>query len=336
VEPRAQRIKGIRRRDRRLAPLAVLPARIQGPCAGNARTWRRPRAPRRRKAGASARTAAASGRAWSSRRCATRRALLGYSKIVRDLTERRAEEERARHAEERFRLLIEGVTEYAIFLSTPDGTIASWNPGAQRIKGYTATRVIGRHFSIFYPAEALARTGRRASSRKRARLGRFEDEGWRIRKDGSRFWANVVITAMRNPDGTLRGFSKITRDLTERKRHEEQLRRSEERFRLLIEGVQDYAILMLDPSGPREQLELGRAAHPRLYGREVIGQSADRFFTARRSPRGRPGRIASQRAHYRHAQDIGWRVRKDGGRFWADVNTTALHDATASTSVSRR
>src|SRR5205085_5971842 len=129
------------------------------------------------------------------------------------------------------------------------GHVASWNAGAQRIKGLSAADIIGKHFSIFYPDEAIARDWPAQELREAVRLGRFEDEGWRLRKDGSRFWANVVITALYDAQGNHRGYSKITRDLTERRAGEERLRISEERFRILLEGIEEYAIFMLDPEG---------------------------------------------------------------------------------------
>ena len=144
-------------------------------------------------------------------------------------------EESLRQSEEIFRLLVESVTDYAIFMLDPEGRVATWNLGAERIKGYSAKEIIGRHFSIFYPQEAVARNWPGQELELAISQGRFEDEGWRVRKDGSLFWANVVITAVRDAQGSLRGFSKVTRDLTERKRREEELRESrdllEERVR---------------------------------------------------------------------------------------------------------
>jgi formate hydrogenlyase transcriptional activator len=143
--------------------------------------------------------------------------------VVRDITERRQVETALRQSEERFRLLVEGAKDYAIFVLDPEGKVATWNSGAERIKGYRADEILGQHFSKFYPQESLERGKPQHELEVAAAEGRFEDEGWRIRKDGSRFWANVIITALRGKDGRLIGFSKVTRDFTERKRAEEAL-----------------------------------------------------------------------------------------------------------------
>jgi PAS domain S-box-containing protein len=144
------------------------------------------------------------------------------NKVTRDMTEQRRAQETLRQSEELFRLLIEGVRDYAIFMLDPSGHIASWNSGAQLIKGYTAAEIIGRHFSIFYPLEDIDDGKPERELRIATTEGRYEEEGWRLRKDGSRFWANVLITAVFDTHGELRGFAKITRDMTERKRAEEQ------------------------------------------------------------------------------------------------------------------
>ena len=149
---------------------------------------------------------------------------------------------------DRLRLLVDAVLDYGIFMLDTTGHIVSWNAGAQRLKGYRREDVVGRHFSLFYTPEAKASGWPDEELRRATALGRFEDEGWRVRKDGTRFWANVVITALRDEAGELTGFAKVTRDLTERRRHEEALRESEERFRLLVDNVRDYAIFMLSPN----------------------------------------------------------------------------------------
>ncbi|HEU4884388.1 MAG TPA: PAS domain S-box protein [Longimicrobium sp.] len=226
------------------------------------------------------------------------------------------------HGEVPFRLLVESVRDYAIFMLDPEGYIRSWNTGARHIKGYTAQEIIGQHFSIFYTADALERRHPWYELEVAEREGRFEEEGWRLRKDGTRFWANVVITAVRDETGTLVGFAKVTRDLTER----QSLRADHERLRLLVDSVQDYAIFLLDSDG--HILTWNRGAE-RIKGytpREIIGQHFSIFYTADAKARRHPEfelQVAARDGRY---EEEGWRLRKDGSRFWANVVITALRN----------
>src|SRR5881628_3483214 len=176
------------------------------------------------------------------------------------------------------RLLVESVQDYAIFALDPDGYILSWNAGAKRFKGYEADEIVGRHFSIFYPKSKVDSGWPEHELREAARVGRFEDEGWRIRKDGTRFWANVVITALRDASGLLLGYAKVTRDLTERRAAEDALRLSEERFRLLVKSVKDYAIFMLDPGGHVATWNEGAQRIKGYTAAEIIGKHFSVFY----------------------------------------------------------
>jgi PAS domain S-box-containing protein len=227
--------------------------------------------------------------------------------------------------DDRFQLLVEGVVDYGIFMLDPEGHVISWNSGAERLKGYRRDEIIGKHFSVFYPPEANA-TGWPQEELRRARAqGRFEDEGWRVRKDGTLFWANVIITAVRGPDGSLTGYVKITRDLTERRRHEEELRISEERFRLLVESVRDYAIFMLDADGIVRSWNAGAQALKGYTAGEIIGRHFSSFYTPQEQQAGKPAEeLRTARANGR-VEDEGWRVRKDGTLFWANVVITAVY-----------
>jgi PAS domain S-box-containing protein len=226
-----------------------------------------------------------------------------------------------------YRLLVESVSDYAIFALDPTGHILSWNAGARRLKGYEPQEIIGRHFSTFYSPDDIAAGKPERELEDTARDGRVEDEGWRIRKDGSRFWANVIITALRDETGTLVGFAKVTRDLTERRAAEDELRRSEERFRLLVQGVKDYAIFMLDPTGHIASWNEGAQRAKGYTAEEIIGAHFSIFYPAEDVAAGKPPwelEIASREGKY---EEEGWRVRKDGSFFWANVLITALRDA---------
>jgi len=227
-----------------------------------------------------------------------------------------------------YRLIVDDVSDYAIFLLDTGGFIRSWNEGARRIKGYEPDEVIGRHFSIFYPEELIAKNWPDTELAAARANGRFEDEGWRLRKDGTRFWANIIITRLTDADGTFRGFSKITRDLSERRRHEEKLRASEERFRLLVEGVHDYAIFMLDPSGHIVSWNAGAQRIKGYTAAEILGKHFSIFYPNEVVNAGWPAEELRRAVKDGHFEDEGWRLRKDGSRFWANVTITALYDET--------
>ncbi len=223
-------------------------------------------------------------------------------------------------------MLVQAIEDYAIFLLDASGHIVSWNVGAQKLKGYTAQEIIGQHFSRFYTEEAVARGWPDYELQQASLTGRFEDEGWRVRKDGSTFWSNVVITAIRNEAGILTGFAKITRDLSAQREYLEALRLSEERFRLLVDNVKDYAIFMLDPQGYVVSWNAG-AARIKGYTRdEIVGKHFSLFYLPEDAAAGKPARELTIARQLGHVEDEGWRVRKDGTTFWANVNITAVRD----------
>jgi PAS domain S-box-containing protein len=257
--------------------------------------------------------------------------LIGFAKVTRDLTERRKAEESMRTSEARFRALIQGVRDYAIFMLDPEGRVATWNEGAEHIKGYTAEEIIGSHFSKFYPNDALERGMPQHELTTAMTEGRFEDEGWRLRKDGSHFWANVVLTAIRDANGQLVGFSKITRDLTERRRHENALKASEERFRLLVEGMIDYAIITIDQEGFITSWNNGATQMYDYSRADIVGKHFSRLYPQEEILANKPWEdlIAAGRAG-RSASE-GWRIRRDGTRYWTNNIIAALRETDGST-----
>jgi len=255
-------------------------------------------------------------------------ALLGSTlSLWHEMTMRTRVEETLRQSEERERLMIEGVKDYAISVLDTGGRVASWNLGAEHIKGYRAEEIIGQHFSRFYPEDKIRQGIPDKELRVAADKGRSEDEGWRVRKDGSRFWASVIINAVRDAQGELLGFVKITRDLTERKQIEETLRQNEERMRLMMESIKDCAIFMLDPRGRVVSWNPGAERIKGYRAEEIIGQHFSRFYPEDKIREGSPEkelRVAAEKGRF---EDEGWRLRKDGSRFWADVIINAARNA---------
>ena len=221
--------------------------------------------------------------------------------------------------DEHFRLLVGAVTDYAIYMLDPAGNVASWNAGAERFKGYKPHEIIGRHFSTFYTGEDKAAGIPALALHTAQTAGKFEAEGWRLRKDGTRFWAHVVIDPIFSESGALVGFAKITRDLTERRETDEKLRRTQEEFRLLVQGVTDYGIYMLDPTGHVTTWNAGAQRIKGYAPEEIVGQHFSRFYTDEDRANGLPAEaLATARREGRFEKE-GWRVRKDGSRFWANV-----------------
>jgi len=219
----------------------------------------------------------------------------------------------------RFELLVQSVTDYAIYMLDKTGTVVSWNAGAERFKGYKAEEIIGGHFSSFYTAEERASGVPERALYTAETEGRFEAEGWRVRKDGTRFWANVVIDPIRSATGELIGFAKVTRDLTDRRAAQEALRQSEERFRLLVESVTDYAIYMVDPQGTITSWNAGAERFKGYRADEILGRNFAEFYLEEDRQAGRPAHALETAMREGRYEAEGWRVRKDGTRFWANV-----------------
>jgi PAS domain S-box-containing protein len=234
--------------------------------------------------------------------------------------------EAAQTSDGRYRLLVEAITDYAIYMLDREGRVTSWNPGARRFKGYEADEIIGRHFSTFYTDAERSQNVPALALAEAERTGRFEREGWRVRKDGTQFWAHVVIDAIRSPEGELVGFAKITRDLTERRATETKLRESEEQFRLLVQSVTDYAIFMLDVNGRGASWNAGAQRIKGYAPEEIIGRHFSDFYTEADRAAGLPRvglETATRNGRWEHE---GQRIRKDGTAFWAHVVIDAIRD----------
>lgn len=251
---------------------------------------------------------------------------IGFSCLLRNVSERKKGELELRQSEERYRLMVESVKDYAIFMLNPTGHIMSWNEGAKRLKGYHTSEIIGKHFSIFYTAEDLETQKPKRELEIAVATGKYEEEGWRIRKNGSLFWANIVITALFNDQNQLIGFSKVTRDLTDRKNYDESLRQSEERYRALVEQLTDYGIFMLDEKGRITSWNEGAKRIKGYLAEEIIGKYFSIFYPEEEIISGKPAyelKVARAEGKY---EEEGWRLRKDGTRFWANVVITAVYN----------
>ncbi len=280
--------------------------------------------------------------------------VIGFSKLTRDLTERKMSEElqqrtnrdlafkneELRRSEDRYHRMIAEVEDYAIILLDVEGKILNWNKGAQSIKGYTAKEIVGHNFSEFYLQDDIDR-GLPGKLLEEARLnGKARHEGWRVRNDGRTFWGMIVITALHDNDNNVIGYSKVTRDLTERKVAEERLQRymvelqyqnemlqrSEERYHRMIAEVEDYAIILLDRDGNILNWNKGAEAIKGYKENEVIGKNFNIFYLTEDRERNLPQQLLVTAVENNTATHEGWRKRKDGTRFWGSIVITALHD----------
>jgi PAS domain S-box-containing protein len=225
-----------------------------------------------------------------------------------------------------FKLLVQSIVDYAIYMLDPNGFVTSWNSGAERIKGFQTEEIVGKHFSTFYTDEDREAGMPQKVLDTARREGKYEGEGWRVRKDGSRFWASVVVDRINDGNGKLIGFAKITRDMTEKREAQQELIDAERRFRILVQGVTDYALFMLDPEGRVANWNPGAERIKGYTPDEIVGQHFSRFYTPEERDAGVPERALETARETGRYEAEGWRVRKDGSPFWASVVLDAIRD----------
>lgn len=250
---------------------------------------------------------------------------MGFAVVLKDTTARKQSELEIREREERYRLMIEGIKDYSIFMLDVQGNVLTWNDGARIITGYSSSEIIGNHFSIFYTRQDIESGKPERELEIAAKTGKYEEEGWRVRKNGSLFWSNVVVTPLYNEYNEFIGYSKVTRDLSQKKQEEELLRLSEERYRLLVGQVKDYGIFMLDEKGRIISWNEGAKKIKGYREDEILGKYFSIFYPEEDKINERPAhelKVARQEGKY---EEEGWRLRKDGTMFWANVVITSIY-----------
>ncbi|MBV9332051.1 MAG: PAS domain S-box protein [Alphaproteobacteria bacterium] len=252
--------------------------------------------------------------------------LVGYSELSRDTIAREGDVFSVLESERHFRRLLDAVLDYAIYMLDRNGLVVNWNAGAERLEGYKPDEIRGKHFSIFYTKEDCASGVPATMLQAAARDGRYEGEHVRVRKDGSHYWANVVVDPIHSEQGELIGYAKSTRDISERRATQDALSESERQLRLLIEGVIDYAIYMIDPNGIVTNWNAGAQRIKGYAPNEIIGQHFSLFYTEEDRAAGKPLRSIQAASEHGRFESEGWRVRKDGSRFWASVVLDAIRD----------
>ncbi|HEX6915090.1 MAG TPA: PAS domain S-box protein [Chitinophagaceae bacterium] len=268
----------------------------------------------------------------------------GYTSCVVELSKQTQEiireKEARRISEERYHRMVEEVKDYAIILLDKEGNIVDWNKGAENIKGYRSEEIIGQNFRIFYLPEDRQRKLPEQLIHEAETKGKAEYEGWRVKKDGTLFWGSIVITALHGEDGKVIGYSKVTRDLTERKASEEkqlkftqelqikneELRRSEERYHKMISEVEDYAIILLDENGYIQNWNRGAENIKGYKAEEIVGKHFTLFYSPEDREQKLADRLLTEARQKGKATHEGWRLKKDGSKFWGSVVITALHD----------
>jgi PAS domain S-box-containing protein len=248
--------------------------------------------------------------------------------------------EAMRFSEDQYHRMVSEIQDYAIILLSKDGIILNWNKGAEKIKGYRPDEIIGKSFRMLYPPEDQRRGLPEKLLNEAAQAGKANHEGWRVRKDGSRFWGNISITALHDSEGYLSGFSKVTRDLTDRRQNElrilkynedlrmtnELLRQSEDRYHRMVSEVEDYAIILLSVDGHVLNWNKGAQKIKGYEADEIIGKHFSVFYSPEDRRKGLPDNIINRAITTGKALYEGWRLRKDGSVFWGSVVLTAIHN----------